>query len=168
MSSKKPQIENPGLDIEATECADVAARLAAEVAARFGPREEAPLSITMRDGAGALLCGLNGVTHWRWLYVRHLWVAESQRGRGLARRLMESAERAALARGAIGVYIDTFDPRVAAFYERLGFARVGEIADFPPGGRRAFLSKRLSTGRAEAPLTPSLSLPITRARVREG
>ena len=57
---------------------------------------------------------------------------------------MEAAERAALARGAIGAYIDTFDPRVASFYERLGFARVGAIADFPPGGQRIYLSKRLS------------------------
>ena len=30
----------------------------------------------MRDGAGALIGGLNGVIHWRWLYIRHLWVAE--------------------------------------------------------------------------------------------
>jgi GNAT superfamily N-acetyltransferase len=143
MSTKKPPLENPGLDVETSESADVAARLAAEIAVRFGPREEAPLSVTMRDGTGALLGGLNGVTHWRWLYIRHLWVAESQRGRGLARWLMEAAERAARDRGAIGAYIDTFDPRVATFYERLGYARVGEIADFPPGGRRIYLSKRL-------------------------
>lgn len=130
--------------VEATESAEIAARLGAEMAAHFGPREEAPLSIACRDGAGALIGGLNGVTHWRWLYIRHLWVAEAQRGKGLAARLMETAERAALARGAIGAYIDTFDPRVAAFYERRGFSRAGEIADFPPGGRRIYLSKRLA------------------------
>ncbi len=144
MFTRKTPIENPGFEIEPMESLDVAARLGAEIAARFGLREEAPLSITMRDGAGTLLCGLNGVTHWRWLYIRHVWVAEPQRGRGLATKLLEAAERAALARGAIGAYIDTFDPRVAAFYERLGFGRVGEIADFPPGGQRIYLSKRLS------------------------
>jgi GNAT superfamily N-acetyltransferase len=137
MSSKKPQIENPGLDIEATECADVAARLAAEVAARFGPREEAPLSITMRDGAGALLCGLNGVTHWRWLYVRHLWVAESQRGRGLARRLMESAERAALAR-VIGREREGVRGASALPVE----SRLLRKARRPPGGKSAISPTR--------------------------
>lgn len=144
MFSRKTPVENPGFEIEAAESADVAARLGAEIAARFGPREEAPLSIVMRDGAGALLGGLNGVTHWRWLYIRHLWVAESQRGRGLATKLMESAERAALARGAVGAYIDTFDPGVARFYERRGYARIGEIADFPLGGRRIYLGKRFT------------------------
>ncbi|WP_036283560.1 GNAT family N-acetyltransferase [Methylocystis sp. ATCC 49242] len=141
--TKNPPIEKPTLEIETGESAEVAARLGAEVAARFGPRDEAPLSIVARDASGALIGGLNGVSHWRWLYVRHLWVSDAQRGRGLGGRLMEEAGRAALARGCIGVYIDTFDPRVADFYERAGFSRVGEIADFPPGGQRIFLSRRL-------------------------
>ncbi|WP_442754872.1 GNAT family N-acetyltransferase [Methylocystis sp. JAN1] len=143
MFSRKTPIEKPAFAVDAAESPEVAARLGAEIAARFGPREETPLSVVVRDENGALTGGLNGVTHWRWLYIRHLWVAESQRGGGLALRLMQAAERAALARGAIGAYIDTFDPRVAAFYKRLGYERFGEIADFPPGERRIYLSKRL-------------------------
>ncbi len=142
--------------MEAVESAEIAVRLGAEIAARYGPREEAPLSLVVRDGAGALIAGLNGVTHWRWLYIRHLWVAPSRRGEGLASRLIEAAERAARDRDAVGAYIDTFDPRVAAFYMRRGFSRVGEIADFPPGGQRIFLSKRLAPEGEEA---PSLSVP---------
>ncbi|RTL87739.1 MAG: GNAT family N-acetyltransferase [Hyphomicrobiales bacterium] len=144
MCSRNSAMEKPGLEMEAVESAEVAARLGAEIAARYGPREEAPLSLVMRDGAGALVAGLNGLTHWRWLYIRHLWVAPARRREGLASRLIEAAERAACDRGAIGGYIDTFDPRVAAFYLRRGFSQVGEIADFPPGGQRIFLSKRLA------------------------
>lgn len=146
--SRNAAMEQPGFELEAIESAEVAARLGAEIAARFGPREEAPLSLVLRDDAGALVAGLNGVIHWRWLYIRHLWVAASRRGEGLATRLIEAAEGAARARGALGAYIDTFDERVAAFYERRGFARVGEIADFPLGGRRIFLSKRLAAADA--------------------
>ena len=51
MFSRKTPIENPGLDVEAAESRDVAARLGAEIAARFGPREEAPLSVR-RAGRG--------------------------------------------------------------------------------------------------------------------
>lgn len=142
-------MEKPDLRLEAVESAEVAARLAAEIAARYGPRDEAPLSLIMRDGAGALIAGLNGVTHWRWLYIRRLWVAPSRRGEGLASQLIAAAERAARDRGAIGAYIDTFDPRVAAFYMRRGFSRVGEIADFPLGGQRIFLSKRLAPEAGE-------------------
>jgi len=141
MFSRKNPIEKPV--VEPAESPELAARLGAEIAERFGPRDEEPLSIAFRDESGALIGGLNGVTHWRWLYIRHVWVAEAARGGGLARRLMAEAEYVAHARGAVGAYIDTFDPRVAAFYERQGYARFGEIADFPVGGMRIYLSKRL-------------------------
>ncbi|MCX7900460.1 MAG: GNAT family N-acetyltransferase, partial [Methylocystis sp.] len=59
---------------EDVECATTAAALGAEIAARFGPRDERPLSLTLCDEAGELVAGLNGLSHWRWLYVRHLWV----------------------------------------------------------------------------------------------
>jgi GNAT superfamily N-acetyltransferase len=160
MMSKQPELEKTSLVIEAAESADVAARLGAEIATRFGPREEAPLGVVVRNGAGALIGGLNGVTHWRWLYIRHVWVTESLRGQGVARRLIDSAERAARARGAIGAYIDTFDPRVAGLYEWLGYVRFGEIAEFPTvGGRRIYLSKRFVCEEGEAASVPSLSLP---------
>lgn len=149
MRSKETFLRGPTFEIGTAESAEVAAHLGAEIAARFGPRDEAPLSIALRDGDGALIAGLNGVTHWRWLYIRHLWVAEPLRGGGLARRMMEEAEGRARDRGAIGAYIDTFDARVAGFYERLGYRRAGEIADFPLGGSRVFLSKRFDGSEGE-------------------
>ncbi|KAF0132659.1 MAG: N-acetyltransferase GCN5 [Methylocystaceae bacterium] len=140
---KKEEIEKLALSIETAESAELAARLGAALGERFGVRDETPFSILARGEDGALIGGINGLIHWRWAYVRHLWVAESRRGRGLGARLMGEAERLARDRGCVGVYIDTFEKRVAAFYESLGFARVGEIADFPPGHSRISLSKRL-------------------------
>ncbi|MDE2577246.1 MAG: GNAT family N-acetyltransferase [Hyphomicrobiales bacterium] len=123
---------------------ELAEHLGAEVAAQFGPREEAPLSVFAHDETGALVGGLNGVTHWRWLYVRHLWVAPPMRGRGLATRLLADAEAQARARGAIGVYIDTFNPRAAAMYEKRGFTQFGAIEDFPSGAQRYFLCRKFT------------------------
>jgi GNAT superfamily N-acetyltransferase len=142
---KRPALESFDSD-ETPGAAEIVASLGAEIEARFAPRDETPLAILARDGTGALLGGLEGVSHWRWLYVRRLWVAPAQRGRGLGGRLLEEAEARARARGCVGVYIDTFDASAAAFYERRGFARVGAIADFPPGHERIFLSKRLAAG----------------------
>lgn len=127
---------------EQGEDSQLAALLGAEIAARFGPRDEAPLAIIARGDDSSLLGGLNGVTHWRWLYVRHLWVAEAARGAGLGRALLERAETAAKERSAVGAYIDTFDEGAARFYERCGFARHGRIEDFPVGFARVFLAKR--------------------------
>lgn len=132
---------------EGGENAQLAALLGAEIAARFAARAEAPFALIMRDGDGALIAGLNGVTHWRWLYVRHLWVNAAQRGRGLGGALIAAAEARARARDCVGAYVDTFDAGAAAFYARCGFARVGEIEDFPPGARRIFLCKKLAAQR---------------------
>jgi GNAT superfamily N-acetyltransferase len=129
--------------VDASETPEIGERLGAEVGARLGPRDEQPLSILVRDGNGALVAGLNGVSHWRWLYVRHLFVAQDRRGRGLGRRLLEAAETAARARGCVGVYLDTFDESAAVFYERCGFVRHGRIENFPVGATRIFLSKAL-------------------------
>ncbi len=128
---------------EGAENPHVAEALGAEVAARFGPREDRPFSITLRDDSDALAAGLNGVAHWRWVYVRHLWVAERWRGRGLGRDLLKEAERRAAAWRCVGVYLDTFSPEAVDFYQRCGFAPFGAIDGFPPGERRTFLQKRL-------------------------
>ncbi|HEY8125003.1 MAG TPA: GNAT family N-acetyltransferase [Methylocystis sp.] len=140
---KNEEVEKIALLVESEESGELAARLGDEIARQFGPRDEAPLCILARDARGTLVAGLNGVSHWRWLYVRHLWVEGSQRGSGLGRRLMAEAEQLAKDRGCVGVYVDTFDPRAAAFYENSGFTRIGEIEGFPPGHHRLFFRKSL-------------------------
>lgn len=132
---------------EGAENVALAAALGAEIAAGFAPRDETPFALTIRDDDGVLIAGLNGATHWRWLYVRHLWVAPAQRGRGLGGALMAEAEARARNAGCVGVYVDTFDPHAAGFYVRCGLVRVGEIADFPPGACRRFFAKRIEAGR---------------------
>jgi len=130
------------LEYHESENPEIAARLGAEIAARFGARDETPLSLVARDADGAVIAGLNGVVHWRWLYVRHLWVAEAARGQGLGSRLLAAVEQSARDRGARGAYIDTFDEAAARFYERAGYRRHGRIEDFPPGFARVFLARR--------------------------
>jgi ribosomal protein S18 acetylase RimI-like enzyme len=120
----------------------VAASLAAEIAAGFGPRDEMPLSVVAYE-AGAVVGGLNGATHWGWCYIRHFWVRQDWRRRGLGIRLLAEAERRVRGRGCAGLYVDTFDAGAAHFYERAGFGRVGQIDGFPPGHARLFLRKRL-------------------------
>jgi GNAT superfamily N-acetyltransferase len=127
---------------DGAEAQEVSARLGAEVAQRFGPRDEQPLTLVMRR-RGALAAGLNGASHWRWLYIRQVFVAPEFRRQGLGRRLMAQAESEARGRGCIGVYLDTFEESAALFYERLGFSRCGRIENFPPGGARVFLRKTL-------------------------
>lgn len=109
--------------------------------ADVGPANRQPLAVLVRDEAGALVAGISGYTAWGWLYVQWLWIANSQRGQGLAGKMLASAETEARSRGCHGAYIDTFSPVALKVYERAGYARFGELRDFPKGRIRVFLQK---------------------------
>ena len=102
------------------------------------------LVLLLRDGEAALQGGLLGYTHWNWLFISHLWVADSQRGRGYGRALVARAEEVALHRGCGHAHLDTFDFQARAFYERLGYMVFGQLADYPSGHTRYFLQKELA------------------------
>jgi GNAT superfamily N-acetyltransferase len=115
--------------------------LAAEVASEFGPRDESAFVLAAHDKAGDWIGGVNGLIHWRWLYVAQFLVAPEWRRQGLGRALLAEAECLAREKGCVGVYLDTFSPRALDFYRANGFAVAGRIENFPPGAARTFLSK---------------------------
>jgi GNAT superfamily N-acetyltransferase len=121
-----------------------AARLAEEVAATYGPRDEEPFALVARNEAGGWIGGINGVIHWRWLYIGQFFLIPEWRGRGLGRALLDEAEHLARESAAVGMYLDTFDPGATYFYRKCGFITAGRIENFPPGAARTFLCKRLA------------------------
>lgn len=65
--------------------------------------------------------------------LKQVWVAESWRGRGVGRELMQAAIAEAKARGCADVFLATYDFQAPDFYKRLGFAEVARLADKPRG-----------------------------------
>jgi GNAT superfamily N-acetyltransferase len=117
--------------------------LAGEVASAFGPRDESAFALAARDASGDWIGGINGLIHWRWLYVAQFVIAPDWRGQGLGRALLAEAESLARESGCVGIYLDTFSTRALDFYRSNGFAVAGRIANFPPGAERTFLSKTI-------------------------
>jgi GNAT superfamily N-acetyltransferase len=107
---------------------------------------EAPryLSITIRDAGQALVGGLLGATYLGWLQVQAVWTSDALRGQGYGTRLMRLAEEEALRRGCPMAFLETYSFQALPFYEKLGYAVVHRIADFPPGGARYALTKALA------------------------
>ena len=127
----------------AEDLAVIGGRLIAFNEADVGPANRRLLAVVVRDDAGSIVAGVSGYTAWGWLYVQWLWVAEEQRGAGLAGRMLAAAETDAKARGCHGAYIDTFSPVALKTYQRAGYLPFGALEDFPPGRTRTFLQKRL-------------------------
>lgn len=103
------------------------------------------LVVSVRSDEGELVGGLVGATYLGWLHVSALWLPETLRGRGLGQAVMALAEEEALRRNCPRVFLETLSFQALGFYERLGYAIVSTIPDFPPGGSRYALSKFLAT-----------------------
>lgn len=111
-----------------------------------GPANMKPLAVLARNSSNDIVGGIVGNTAWGWFYVQLLWVSESERGHGLARKMLAAAEVEAVARGCAAAYIDTFNPIALKTYQKAGYQIFGELNDFPRGlGRtRTFLQKKLN------------------------
>lgn len=132
-------------DSPAPEDLDVIGRqLTAFNDADVGPSDRRPLAAFMRDDDGVIVAGLSGYTAWGWLYVQWLWVDDSQRGHGLAGRMLAAAEAEAVRRGCHGAHIDTFSPHALHVYMKQGYAVFGTLPEFPRGRTRSFLAKSLA------------------------
>ena len=101
------------------------------------------LVLSVRDAAGEIVGGLVGATYLGWLQVQVVWVADALRGQGFGTRLLRQAEAIAVERGVPRVYLETLSFQALPFYEKLGYAVVSTVPDFPPGGARYALTKML-------------------------
>lgn len=128
-------------------------------AAAGHPRERQGLSVLLRDATGQVVGGLLGATAWRWFYIENLAVPPALRGAGWGRKLMSAAEAEARRRGCIGIRLDTYSFQARGFYERLGFAVIGQIEDCPPGATRFSMTKRLDAPEPVATPWPDDAAP---------
>jgi ribosomal protein S18 acetylase RimI-like enzyme len=112
------------------------------------PSHYRPLAVFLRRG-GELVGGACGSTQWKWLFVSDVWVAQSLRGSGWGRRIMDAIEAAAARRGCRAAHLDTFSFQALGFYEKLGYRRFGTLPDYPPGETRYFLWKELAISQQQ-------------------
>jgi len=108
-----------------------------------GPVATIGLTLTDKE-TGKIDGGLTARIGYAWMFVELLFVPERLRGQGIGRELMLKAEAVAREKGCVGIRLDTFSFQAPGFYEKLGYAVFGEIADCPPGHNRYFLHKQLS------------------------
>nr|WP_279306551.1 GNAT family N-acetyltransferase [Microvirga solisilvae] len=102
------------------------------------------LAVVIRElESKTIVGGLWAHTGWEWLTIEAIFVPESLRRQGIAQNLVALAEEEAVSRGCHSAWLDTLNPEAMRLYERLGYQRFGELKDFPKGGSRTFLSKRL-------------------------
>lgn len=136
------------MQIELSETGDLAhhaailAPLAAHNAAMTGRDDPGcGLSVLLRDASGAVEGGMLGSLWQNWFKLDLAYLPPHRRGARLGARMLSSLEAAAVAKGAVGCWTQSFSFQAPGFYERLGYRRVGVLADRPPGFSDVFLAK---------------------------
>ncbi len=101
------------------------------------------LAFVAVDTGGALIGAAAGYSWAGMVEIKHFWVAEDHRGRGLGRGLLEAVVDEALARGCQSVWAMSYTFQAPSLYEKCGFERVAELVDWPPGHAHVVLRRRL-------------------------
>src|SRR6266542_3744511 len=118
-------------------------RLYDENVERTGLADGKWLSIFVRDDKGEIVAGLHGWTWGGCCRVQDLWVRHDLRRQGQGTRLLEAAEREAVARGCDRVFLDTFSFQAPLFYQKLGYEIIGALDGFMPPHQLYHLRKWL-------------------------
>ena len=109
-----------------------------------GEMRRQPLAIALRDPQNdAVIGGLWGHSVADWMFIDLLAVPETLRRRGIGASLMAQAEEIAIARGCVGLWLQTGTFQAPMFYEKLGYQCFGELPDYPRGHRNFYYCKRL-------------------------
>ena len=130
-------------DPDPAELAHLEERVATAAMTAAGLDPERDLAVFVRDERGSLLGGISGITWGGYCELHAMWVDESVRGQGLARRLMTAAEDESRRRGCGQVIFMAYDLLTPHLYERLGYEAVAVVDDCPTGSAARWFRKRL-------------------------
>ena len=87
-----------------------------------------------------------GIAGWTWAgicEITQLWVDAAVRGQGLAKILLDAAEKEADSRGCHTILVRSFSFQAPRFYQKHGYITAHMIKDFPVGHVYYILIKKL-------------------------
>ena len=104
------------------------------------------LGFVIRDETGHAI-GVAAGYSWAGISeLKQMWIDEAHRGRGYARRLLNSFVAEAARRGVRRIWVASYDFQAPGLYEKAGFARVAEFAGWPEGHVNVVLCKTIERG----------------------
>lgn len=100
-------------------------------------------NVVLRDTDGRIVGGVAASLSADSMYLEIVWNDDSVRGQGHGRRMMEMIEAEGRRRGARNVWLYTMSFQARPFYEKLGYACVGQMPYMGETHRRYFMWKKL-------------------------
>jgi len=101
------------------------------------------LSLVLKDENNSVYGGLIGKIYRACLFIDILWIAESKRGLGYGKNLLEEGEQIAQKEGCSFIHLDTFSFQAPDFYRKNGYEIYGVLDLYSDGVKRFYLKKEL-------------------------
>jgi len=121
-------LAQPQHDLSAIELDVIESNIYAYNRNAVGRDDARGLGFVIRDEAGRIVGVATGYSWAGTSELKQMWVDEAYRGRGYARELLNA-----------------FAVQAPGMYEKMGFVRVAEIADWPEGHSNAILCRTMET-----------------------
>lgn len=102
------------------------------------------IGFTICNDDGKLIAAAAGFTWSGISELKQLWVDEPYRGLGYARRLLQAYIEEARLRGVRRIWVASFEFQAPGLYEKFGFQRMAEFANWPEGHVNVILCKTLA------------------------
>ncbi len=99
--------------------------------------------INLEDSQSLMVAAIHCTIGGGWLYINSLWVKQSHRLEGFGKKLVKLAEREALKRNCIGIYLYTYSFQSPEFYTKLGFSEFGSLKNFAKDHKKLYMMKSL-------------------------
>ena len=93
------------------------------------------------NNSDSIIAGIHGQIGGGWLYIASLWIDENHRGKGIGKKLLFLAEKAASERNCYGAYLYTYSFQSPRFYERFGYSIFGKLENFCGESTKYYMKK---------------------------
>jgi ribosomal protein S18 acetylase RimI-like enzyme len=108
-----------------------------------GRHDSQGMGFVIRDGAGRTIAVAAGYSWAGVSELKQMWADEAYRGRGYARELLDAFVAEATRRGVRRIWVSSYDFQAPGMYEKAGFERMAEFAEWPEGHSNVVLCKTL-------------------------
>ena len=137
-------LAQPKHDLSANEIDAIEDRIYAYNRDAIGRDDAQGLGFVIRDEVGRIVGVATGYSWAGTSELKQMWIDEAYRGRGYARELLNAFAAEAAIRGVRRIWVQSHDFQAPGMYEKAGFVRVAEFADWHEGHSNVILCRTLA------------------------
>ncbi len=104
---------------------------------------EVEFFVFAKNKNGNVIGGIRATCFWNTMHIELLWLSNDNRGKGIGKELIKSAEKYAKENNCEKAFVETTSWQAKPFYEKVGYKHMATLNDGPKGHASHYLPKDL-------------------------